>query len=241
MDVSWVVVLVLGLVLTLSAITQSVVGFGLAVVGAPFIVLAAPELVPGALLVTSLSLPLVELSRGVRDIDWTVLKWGLSGRVLMTPVGVLLVAWWSTDAIAIFVGLMVLLAVVLSLTPVSITPNRSSALIAGLLTGVSGTAASIGGPFLGLVLQHERPSRIRSTLAVFFVAGASTALTALTIGGQLTWEQVLVGLIWIPFALAGMALSVPLRRSLDPARVRPLVLTLAAAAGVVVLARTLLT
>ena len=64
--------------------------------------------------------------------------------------------------------------------------------------GISGTAAAIGGPFLALVLQHERPQRVRSTLAVFFVAGSLLGLTGLLLGGELTRDQVLAGLVWVP-------------------------------------------
>lgn len=58
------VVLGLGLALGLGAFVQSSIGFGMAVVAAPFLVVARPELMPGALLVTSVSLPILELIRG---------------------------------------------------------------------------------------------------------------------------------------------------------------------------------
>ena len=52
----WTTVLPLGVALFLGAFVQSSIGFGMAVVAAPFLVVLAPELMPGALLVTSFAL-----------------------------------------------------------------------------------------------------------------------------------------------------------------------------------------
>lgn len=239
-DVGLLTILVLGLVLVVGAVTQSVAGFGLAVVGAPFIVLLAPPLIPGALLVTSVLMPVVELVRRPGEVQRPVLGWALAGRLLTMPLGVWLVAASPTTVIEIVVGGMVLVAVLGSLTRLQVRAEPRTALVAGLLTGISGTAASIGGPFLGLVLQHERPAAVRSTLAGFFVVGSLTSLLGLAVAGQLHVEQVLVGLLWVPFVLVGLVLSVPLRRRIDAGRMRQAVLCMAAVAGVLVLARGLL-
>lgn len=239
MDVSWGVVVLLGGVLVVGALTQSVAGFGIAVVGAPFVAIIAPDLMPGAMLVASIPLPLIEVAGGWREIDVPVLGWALTGRLLTTPLGVLLVAWLSATSISVLVGVMVLIAVAASLWAIEVKAGPRPALIAGLLTGISGTAASIGGPFMGVVMQRESPARLRSTLALFFVVGATSALAALGIGGQLHREQVLTGLVWAPFVLLGLALSVPVRRRVRADQMRPIVLALAAVAGVTVIVRAL--
>lgn len=237
---TWTTVLLLGLVFTLAAVVQSLVGFGLAVVGAPVAVLTVPEVMPAAVLLASLAPSVWELLRGPRDIDARTLSWALGARILMTPVGVAVVAAVSPNTIAVLVGVMVLVAVAASLSRVQVRPEPRTAVAAGLLTGLSGTAASIGGPFLGLVLQRERPSRIRSTLAVFFVVGALTALLGLAVGGALRGPQLLVGVVWLPFAAVGMLIAAPLRSRVDPARIRPMVLALSTVAGVWVILRSVL-
>ena len=93
MTVSIVLVLGLGLALVLGAAVQSTVGFGLAVVAAPFVVLLAPELMPGSLLVCGFFLPLWEVLRNDRDLDVRLLASAYGMRLLLTPVGVALVVW----------------------------------------------------------------------------------------------------------------------------------------------------
>ena len=158
-------------------VVQSTIGFGLAVVAAPVVVLLAPDLMPAALLLPALTLPLLQLSRGPRDIAWRPLGWALGARTLFTPVGVAVVAWFSPRAIAALVGVLILVTVALSVRAIDLRATPRNAAVAGAVSGISGTAAAIGGPFLALVLQHERPERVRSTLAVFFVAGSLLGLS----------------------------------------------------------------
>ena len=206
----WPLVLGLGLAVLAGGVVQSMVGFGMAVVAAPFVVLLAPDLMPVALLVPALALPLLQ------------------------------VALVSPRAIAALVGVLILLTVALSVRTIELRPTPVNAAAAGAVSGVSGTAAAIGGPFLALVLQHERPERVRSTLAVFFLAGSVLGLVGLRAGGQLTAQQVLVGGLWVPFVLLGYAAAVPLRARIDPDRFRRIVLGFCVVASVVVIGRAVL-
>ena len=132
------------------------------------------------------------------------------------------------------------LTVASSVRTLEVRPTPRNAALAGAVSGVSGTAAAIGGPFLALVLQRERPERLRSTLAVFFVAGSALGLGGLAVGGQLESRQVLAGSAWVAFALAGQALAGPLRRRVDPTRFRRLVLGFCVVASLAVIVRAVL-
>ena len=235
-----VVVLALGLAVLCGAVVQSTIGFGMAVVAAPAVVLVAPDLMPAALLVPALVLPLLALAHGDRDVAWQPLGWALGARTLMTPVGVAVVAWFSPRAIAALVGVLILVTVALSVRSLDLRSTPRNAAVAGAVSGVSGTAAAIGGPFLALVLQHERPERVRSTLAVFFVAGSALGLGGLALGGEIQRGEVLAGAVWVPFALAGYTLAAPLRARIDPDRFRRFVLGFCALASVTVIVRAAL-
>ena len=236
----WPLVLGLGLAVLTGGVVQSMVGFGMAVVAAPFVVLLAPDLMPVALLVPALALPLLQLAHAERDVAWRPLGWAVGARTLATPVGVAVVALVSPRAIAALVGVLILLTVALSVRTIELRPTPVNAAAAGAVSGVSGTAAAIGGPFLALVLQHERPERVRSTLAVFFLAGSVLGLVGLRAGGQLTAQQVVVGGLWVPFVLLGYAAAAPLRARIDPDRFRRIVLGFCVVASLVVIGRAVL-
>jgi uncharacterized membrane protein YfcA len=237
--VHWTTVLLLGFALMAGAFVQSSISFGMAVVAAPFIIVLAPDLMPGSLLVTSFSLPVVQLVHGARDIAWRPLSWALGARLLVMPLGVAAVALLSVRAISVVVGVLILLAGAASLSTLDLRPTPRNSAGAGAIAGFSGTAASIGGPFLALVLQHERPQRLRATMALFFLAGATMAVAGLLVAGEFTLDQLWAGLAWIPFMAAGYAVAAPLRARLDPVRLRKAVLAFCVVAGVSVIVRAL--
>ena len=231
--------LALGLAVALGALVQGSIGFGIAIVAAPFIVVWAPELMPVGLIVASVAVPVIQLAHGPREIAWRPLTWAIIGRVLFTPVGVWVVAAFSVDVIAALVGVLLLLTVAVSLTRVRIRARPASALAAGAVAGISGTAASIGGPFFALVLQHERPVRMRSTLSWFFLIGSAISLTGLAVGGRVDPAALRAGLLWSPFAVAGYAAAGPARRRLSSGRLRIAVLAFCTVAGTLVIIRAL--
>lgn len=235
----WTTVLLLGFALMAGAFVQSSISFGMAVVAAPFIIVAAPDLMPGSLLVTSFSLPVVQLVHGARDIAWRPLSWALAARLLVMPLGVAAVALLSVRAISVVVGVLILLTVAASLSTLDLRPTPRNSAGAGAIAGFSGTAASIGGPFLALVLQHERPQRLRATMALFFLVGATMAVAGLLVAGEFTLDQLWAGLAWIPFMAAGYAVAAPLRARLDPLRLRRAVLAFCVVAGISVIVRAL--
>lgn len=238
--IDWPVVLGLGLALVAGAFVQSSIGFGLAVVAAPFVVVFAPDLMPGSLLVASFSLPVAQLLLSPLDIAWRPLGWALVARLVLTPLGVLAVALLSVRSLSVAVGILILVTVAASLTTVEIRMTSRNAAAAGAVAGVSGTATSIGGPFLALVLQHERPERVRSTLAAFFVAGAVMAIGSLSLAGEFNRAQLLAGLAWLPFIALGYAVAAPLRRHLRTEQLRRGVLAFSALAGASILLRALI-
>lgn len=136
----------LGLLVCAGAFVQRIAGFGLAVVAAPFVVTFAPQVMPAALLLVVLPLPVVEILRNGRDILWRPFGWAIGFRALTMPLGVWVVAHASGDAISLGVAFMVLVAVAGSLTRVRVRAGAVTPSVAGALTGVSATAASIGGP-----------------------------------------------------------------------------------------------
>jgi uncharacterized membrane protein YfcA len=235
----WTPVLLLGLALFAGAFVQSSIGFGMAVVAAPFLVLFAPGLMPGALLVTSFSLPVVQLVHGPRDIAWRSLSWAQAARLLVMPLGVAAVALLSVRAISVVTGVLILLTVAASVSALEVRPTPVNSAVAGAIAGFSGTAASIGGPFLALVLQHERPTRLRATLSVFFLVGAAMAVAGLSVAGEFTREQLVAGLAWIPFMALGYAAAAPARARLDRDRLRRAVLAFCVLASVSVIVRAL--
>jgi uncharacterized protein len=214
------------LALLLGAAVQSIVGLGVGLVAAPVITLTAPELMPGVMLVLALLLPCATLLHEHHDIDWHGLNWSLPFRVLGTAGGVWVVTHFTAG-------------VLLTWRAVTVPINRSTLGVAGFVSGVTGTATSIGGPPFALLYQHRPATQIRTTLAVYFLVGAAISLAGLAVAGDLTVQQLTVAVLLVPMIVAGVLVGVPLRRRLPAHVVRPAVLLVSASSAVVLVVRSL--
>lgn len=230
---------ILAATLLVGAAVQGLVGLGLGLIAAPVTTLLAPELMPTLLLWLAFFLPMVTLARDHHQIDWSGLGWSLTARIPGTVVGVLLVARFTPREMGVAVGIMVLGSVLLTARAVRLPINRATLVTAGVVSGVTGTATSIGGPPLALLYQHREPAQIRSTLAVFFLVGAAISLAGLGIGGQLEPGTFVLALVMVPLLVVGFAVSRGARMFLAPSHVRVGVLWVCGLSAAVVLVRSL--
>ncbi len=225
-------------VVMVGAAVQSLVGLGLGLVAAPVVTLVDAHLMPQLLLVLAMLLPCLTLVESHDDIDWGGLGWVLAARVPGTVLGVLLLGWFSLRALGIAVAVMVLLATLLTLRAVTLPLTRPSLALAGFVSGATGTTTSIGGPPVALLYQHRPPPQIRSTLAVFFAAGALLSLSAITLTGHLDGQVLLLSLALTPCLLLGSWVGVHLRGLLPEGATRYAVLAVCTASALVLLVRS---
>ncbi|MEV7803391.1 sulfite exporter TauE/SafE family protein [Microbispora sp. NPDC088329] len=239
MDHDLVLLLIGGVAVFIGAIVQGGVGFGLGLVAAPLITLLDPTVMPGAVQVVNMTMPLLTLAGERRRAEWRGAGFALLGRLPGSAIGALVVVYVSTAALGVLVGVMVLVAVVLTARAVSVPRNGATLTAAGFLSGITGTATGIGGPPIALVYQSARGPQIRATLAMFFCVSAAQSLVILAVLGRLPGRALAAGAALVPFVLLGFAASGPLRRYLDGGRVRTAVLTVAAVSACALLGQSL--
>lgn len=235
----WTLAALAGALLVGSAL-QGVVGLGLGLVLAPVIGLTEPELLPGLALWLAMVYPALTLSRDWRSADRRGLAWALGARVPGTVVGVWLVAISPIRVLNVLVGAMVLVAVALTARAVDVRLTRPTLVGAGFVSGIAGTATSIGGPPLAIVYQREESDVLRSTLGVYFMVGAAFSLVGLGISGEMTLQEFHLFILLTPVLLAGFLISGPVRDHLDHGRVRRLLLSICAASATLLILRSVL-
>lgn len=224
----------------IGALLQGAVGFGLALVSVPLLALIDTRLVPGPVIFASLVLTALMAVRGRGHIDRTGLVWGLLGRLPGTVLGALALTAIPLDQMGVVLGALVLVAVLMSLSGLRLQPTPNTLVTAGVLSGFMGTVSSIGGPPMALVYQHGTGSRLRGTLAAYFVIGALFSLIALWCVGRFGWPELTWALCMAPGTLVGYALSQPLVPLVDRGFTRASVLAVSSAAAVLAIVRQLL-
>lgn len=221
----------------LGAVLQGSAGFGLSLVSVPLLALIEPRLLPGPLLCVAIVLTLLLSYRERRSIDFRGVTWGIVGRVPGAVVGAAALTVMPQAQISLMFGILVILAVLISLLPIRIRPTAPRLLAAGLLSGFMGTTAAVGGPPIALLLQHSPGPQLRGTLSGFFVVGASVSLLALIAIGRFGVDELWLALLLLPGILAGFLASRRTAHLLDRGHTRTLVLVVSALAAVSVILR----
>jgi uncharacterized membrane protein YfcA len=235
------VFVVLAVAVTAGAAVQGAVGLGLGLVAAPVATMVEPALMPGVMLWLAAAYPVLTIVQEGGASDWRGLGWAFVGRVPGTALGVAVVSVVSARLLSLLVGVMVLVAVLLTWRVVTLPMRRDVLVGAGLVSGVTGTATSIGGPPLALVYQHESGSRLRATMATYFLVGALLSLAGLAAVGEADATDAGYALGLAPFLLLGFLLAGLVRRHVDAGRTRAAVLVVCAASALALVARTLVT
>lgn len=230
----------LAVALFVGAMVQGVVGLGVGMLLAPMTGLVEPSLLPGLPLWMALVLPMLTLVRDRGHTDWQGLTWALPSRIPGTVLGVLVVAVASDRMIGLAAGVMVLVAVALSVRTVEVPISPGTLVAAGVVSGVTGTATSIGGPPIALLYQHRPHDQVRPTLGVYFSAGAAFSLVALLLTGQMPMRDLVVAAVLLPVLVAGYASSNVVRRRVPAHRMRIAMLAVCALSAAALIARSVL-
>lgn len=235
-------------VVTLGALVQGVIGFGLALLAVPVLASLAPQTVPVGILVAVMPLVVTSTLRERHHLDLRGIGWALVGRLPGGTAGAVAVALLPVRGLQLLVAATVGLAVVAAVLadrraaparePGDDRPpriRRSTLVLAGALSGVGGTTSGIGGPPMAVAFRNSAGPAIRSTLAAFFTVGALLSLGSLAVLGEVTGPRLLAGLALVPFVALGYLLSGWLRGRVSPATLRATVLVLSATSAVVLL------
>lgn len=221
----------------IGACLQGSLGFGLGLVAAPVLALLDPTLVPSVILGMSVPLTYLVAWREREALDLRRIGWAVVGRVLGTIVGSVAVVYLSTRWLAGAFAFALLFAVAISLVTRAVTPTKPALFTAGCASGLMGTATSVGGPPMAVVLQHEKGPQLRASLASFMAFGSTLSLLALAVVGEFDRHKVSVTLGLAPVVVVGFVLSRWTNRVLDRGYTRAFVLVFATASAVSILLR----
>ncbi len=216
------------LILCLGCAVQTALGFGMAVLAAPVMLLVRPEWVPYAPASTALVLSAVNTCYLRKHLAYKNILPALISRIPGTAVGAWLLLAINTLWLQLVVALAVFIAVGVSLFAVhfAATPRRLA--WAGFISGFMGTTTAIGGPPMALVMQFGEPRRVRANLSFYFTYSCILSLLSYAIAGLLSRQMLLVCLSFVPSALLGFALGRRLQGWVNQQRFRPLLLGLCA-------------
>lgn len=213
---------------------QTALGFGMALIAAPIIVLFRPEWVPAILVIVMLVLSLQNSWNQRSGLDIKKISPALICRVPGTILGAWILSQIPMQLLQVLVAGMVFFAIFVTAFAKPFPATAANLGIAGFLSGIAGTTTSIGGPPMALVMQHGASHTTRANLSIYFAFSCSISLISYQVMGLLTPEMWLIGASFIPIAFAGYFVGVKGRGWVDQ-RFRSWLLLLCSASACVAL------
>jgi uncharacterized membrane protein YfcA len=229
-------------IIAAGAALQGAVGIGFGVLAAPLLVILAPELVPGPILMLGLLLATLTTTREFRSVHPRELGLAVAGRIVGTVAAGAVIAALPLAIFSTVFALMILAAIALSLGNWHLLPTGRNLLAAGLVSGFMGTITSVGGPPMAMVYQNMPGPRLRATMGAFLMLGAGFSLLTLALIGRFTAAEARATAWLVPPLLLGFFASRFLLRHVDRSRrgVKAAVLGVSALAALTLLVKPLL-
>ena len=191
------------LIVFLGALTQSLIGFGLAVVASPLLYIVDPQLVPGPVIAMGFTISLLTLFRERGHLEFNGLQYALLGRVPGGFIGASLLLFAPQPILGLSIAAIVAVAVILSLYKFSLPVNKKTLFGAGVVSGIFGNIAAIGGPPMAILLSGKDASQFRAALSAFFIFSSTIAMVILAITGLLELKHLWLSLMLLPSVLLG--------------------------------------
>lgn len=238
-DLPLYLILLACLVVMLASAVQTAIGFGVALIAVPLLLLIDTSMVPAPVVMIAFVQLLMSVFQYWHKVDWQILKFAFIGRLPGTFVAMWMMSYFGETGVKLFIGAAVLAVVVISLLKLSAEPNQRNHLWAGFFCGITGTTSGIGGPPLALLYQHQTGDFIRANLSGFFLIGSVISLIGMGMVGFVTVQSWIYAALFLPSTLLGVLLGRKLKVYLKPTFMRPAILSLCSASAVTVILTTI--
>ncbi len=227
------------LVVFVGATIQGIAGYGVTLLGAPVLFLIHPELSPGPVIVVGTTLPLLILLRDWRAIQVRDLKIGIPASFFGAFCALVMLSFVNEAQLALLLGLLVLLAVGLSLVRHVPPPGPRMIAAGSACSGFMTAVTAIGGPPMGLTYQAVQGRRVSGTLSAIFVPTGLFSVGGLILIGRFDAQDAWLGASLLPAVFAGFLLSGRWVNRIPPQALKALVLGISTLAAALILIRNI--
>jgi uncharacterized membrane protein YfcA len=187
----------------MGALTQSLIGFGLAIVAAPLLYIVNPSLVPISIILIGFYISVLTLYREKIKIRFDGIQYALLGRIPGALLGTWLLLIAPQPLLGIIIASIVTIAIIATLLKFNMVVNNKSLFIAGILSGLFSNIAAIGGPPLAILLSGKNSQQFRSTLSLFFIFSTVISMSIFFAAGMVSLNHFYSSILLLPAVLTG--------------------------------------
>jgi uncharacterized membrane protein YfcA len=230
------------LIVAFAAATQSITGFGFALIVVPGLtLLLGPKVAVVAM--SSIGVPLViwNAIRWRRDILWREALTTSVAALVGMPIGLVVLTRANDQLLTAIIGLTILALTVWLWRGLTLPDGRNTQVAAGFASGTLATSVGTNGPPLVIAFQAVglEPAAFRATLQACFVGQGSIALALFWTQGLVVHDVGIAFLAGAPAAVIGALLGDRFAPRVHAGPFRTWVLVLLALSGVLALGSAL--
>lgn len=240
-DITLLQLILANLALIAGACLQGVAGYGIGTLSAPLVFLISPAFLPGVMIINAVVLNVLMLLRNHQSLSFRPVRYAIGGSVIGTVLAATTLAFLTAQGFELVFGVLILIAVGMSVMGIKPQLNSRNSMLAGASSGYMGTITAVGGPPIALIYQNETGSMVRANLSAFFLFASCASIVALAPAGYIGKDELKLVLLTCPGVFLGFWLSGHLVNHLPFNALRPIILSIAATAGVAAVVRGILT
>jgi len=235
-------VVAIALIVAFAAATQSITGFGFALIVVPGLaLLLGPKVAVVAM--SSIGVPLViwNAIRWRHDILWREAITTSLAALLGMPIGLLVITHADERVLTAVIGVTILVLTFWLWRGLTLPGGRTTELTAGFTSGVLSTSVGTNGPPLVIAFQAVglKPAAFRATLQACFVGQGSIALALFWSQGLVVHDVGVAFLAGAPAAVVGALIGDRIAPRVHEGPFRTAVIALLMLAGALALADAL--
>jgi hypothetical protein len=239
-DITIYHLLLANLVVLAGSCLQGVAGYGIGTLAAPLLFLISPLFIPAPLTLNAGVLTVLMLARNRTSLQIREVRYAIGGGLIGAVLAGFTLTVITAKGFELIFGTLILLAVALSVAGLKPRLNPRNSIIAGTASAYMGTITAVGGPPIAMIYQNEKGPLVRANMSAFFLFANVFVLATLVFSGYLGIQELWLFVATMPGVFIGFWLSAGLVNRLPFDALRPIILAVAAIAGLAALIRGLI-
>lgn len=235
--IGWMSIAAAVAIMAVGSAVQAATGIGLALFVVPVLALIDPAYIPGPMLAAGIVLTATSAWRERHAFDRAGFGLSLAGLLVGVVLGAVALKALQGPALPKIFGVLVLLAVLVSILGPPLRATPASLSVAGGAAGLMGTMIGIHGPPMALVFQNAEPAVARAMMGAFFTVAYFGSVAALAAVGLFGWPELTRAAILLPGVGIGLVAAPYIARLINRSRLRWVILTVSSISALILLAR----